>query len=118
MNCNAFFLWIKKNTSTAIQENPEALAHIQTCPACRQMYELDACLESCIQQAFTPHRLPAGLVETIDACLDPSGSAGRHMDPPGLRPLKSVNMDEPCLRENPPNNTGHTKIQPKNNSGH
>jgi hypothetical protein len=118
MNCNAFFLWMKNNISNGLQKNPEALTHIQTCLACRQMYEMDVCLESCIQQAFTPHRLPAGLVQRIDHGVDQYNGAGRHMEPPGPSSLKSVTMGEPSAKKEVPDKTGLKKIQPENDMGH
>lgn len=118
MNCNAFLLWMKNKIPDELRENPEALAHIQTCPACQQIYELDTCLESSIQQAFTPHRLPAGLVESIDDCVDQYMGPGRHVDPPGQSPLKSVRMGEPSVLKAMPDKTEPKKIQPKNDPGY
>ena len=118
MNCNAFFLWMKTNLSHGLKENPDALVHIQNCHTCRQMYDLDACLESCIQQAFTPHRLPAGLAERIDDCVDRYEGAGRHMDPPEHSPLHSVSNADPSDEKKIPDKSGPEKIQPENDRGH
>jgi hypothetical protein len=116
MNCNTFLLWMKNNIGR--QENPEALAHIQTCPACRKMYELDTCLESCIQQAFTPQHLPAGLAESIDDCLDQYMGPGWHVNPPGHPSLKSMSLSEPSVRKKTPDKPGLKKFKPKNDIGH
>jgi hypothetical protein len=118
MNCNTFFLWMKTNVSHGVQENLDALSHMQSCPACRQMYDLDACLESCIQQAFTPHRLPAGLVERIDDCVNRYEGAGRHIDPPGHTSLQSVNTADASDAKKIPDTPGPEKIQPENDRGH
>jgi hypothetical protein len=117
MNCNAFLFWMKNKIFDELLENPEALAHIQTCPACRQIYELDNCLESCIQQAFSSHRLPAGLVESIDDCVDQYTGPGRHLARPGQPPLTSENMEEPPVRKAVPDKTGLKMIQSENDMG-
>lgn len=59
MNCEEFLAWMKPLAGRRMPENPEVTDHLRSCPACRQMVALDACLEAGIQQAFTPPP-PAG----------------------------------------------------------
>jgi hypothetical protein len=70
MNCHECLEWMNTHLGKGVPENPEVADHLRSCPACRRIFALDACLEAGIQQAFTPHRLPMGLVESIDACVD------------------------------------------------
>ena len=90
MTCDEFLAWMKTHTGRRIPENPEATAHLGSCPACRRIFALDACLEAGIQQAFTPHRLPAGLAESIDACVDRYAGVYQKPEPPGRDPVNSV----------------------------
>jgi len=87
MNCDDCLEWMKSRTLRGMPENPEGMAHLRSCPACRRIFALDACLEAGIQQAFTPHRLPAGLAQSIDDCVD--RYAGDHQKPetPGPDPF-------------------------------
>lgn len=54
MNCDVFLQWMKTHAGQGMPENPEVIDHLESCPACRQLFSLDVCLESAIQQAFTP----------------------------------------------------------------
>lgn len=92
MNCEEFLAWMKPLAGRRMPENPEVTDHLRSCPACRQMVALDACLEAGIQQAFTPPRLPAGLAESIDACVD------RYAD---VRQKPDRSAMTPCLPQNP-----------------
>lgn len=100
MNCDTFLQWMKTHTGRGMPENPEVLAHLRTCPACRQIFSLDACLEAGIQQAFAPYNLPTGLAETIDACLDrfdhshPPMDLPRHAQEPPLKAIDSFPLEK------------------------
>ncbi len=106
MNCDAFLQWMKTHTDRGMPENQEVIDHLESCPACRQLFALDACLEAGIQQAFTPHHLPAGLAETIDVCVD--RYAGIHQKPEssGNDPLLSTETEQSDLRKTPPGKKG------------
>lgn len=80
MNCDVFLQWMKTHAGQGMPENPEVIDHLESCPACRQLFSLDVCLESAIQQAFTPLNLPAGLAETIEDCLDQFNHSHSPMD--------------------------------------
>lgn len=99
MTCDEFLEWMKSLTGPRMPDNPEVTAHLRFCPACRQIFALDACLEAGIQQAFTPHRLPAGLTESIDACVD--RYAGIHQKPesPDTVPLLPKESETPGSRK-------------------
>jgi hypothetical protein len=107
MNCDEFLAWMKPLTGRRVPENQGVTAHLRSCPTCRRVLALDICLEAGIQQAFTPHRLPAGLAESIDDCVDRyagvypkpkrSGrasvsSAETILQPPGKQPSKNQNQ--------------------------
>ncbi len=106
MNCDAFLQWMKTRTGQGMPENPEVRDHLRSCPACRRIFSLDACLEAGIQQAFTPHNLPAGLAETIDACVDRFHQAPPPMDLPRHARESSVKTDDPVPQKGDTENTG------------
>ncbi len=94
MNCDECLEWMKTHTRRgSVPENPEVTAHLGSCPACRKVFALDACLEAGIQQAFTPHRLPAGLAETIDACVDRYAGIHPKQKSPGTGPVPSMETE-------------------------
>lgn len=101
MNCDECLKWMKIHTSLGVPESPELSAHLQSCPACRQIFALDACLEAGIQQAFTPHRLPAGLEEAIDTCVDRYSGAQKKPGPAGDDPASLPETILPGLRKRP-----------------
>jgi len=101
MNCEQFLQWMKTHAGQGKLENPEVMAHLRACPACRQLFYVDACLEAGIQQAFTPHRVPAGLVEAIDACVDRYSSTQKKFDPPDHDPTSVPETDTPVLQNKP-----------------
>ncbi|MDT8377598.1 MAG: hypothetical protein RQ739_01810 [Desulfotignum sp.] len=109
MNCDAFLQWMKSHTGQGMSKNPEVTAHLGSCPACRQIFSLDACLEAVIQQAFTPHSLPADLVETIDACLDRINHAHPSMNFPGHAQEPTVETADPFSRKGAVKKTGPVK---------
>jgi hypothetical protein len=109
MNCDAFLQWMKTHTGQGMSKNPEVTAHLRSCPACRQIFSLDACLEAGIQQAFTPHSLPADLVETIDACLDGFNHAYPSMNLPGHAQVPPVETADPFTRKESVKKTGPVK---------
>jgi hypothetical protein len=86
MNCDECLKWMKTHTGRGVPENKEMTGHLKSCPACRLIFSLDACLEAGIQKAFTPHRLPAGLVEAVDACVDRYSGAQKKPGPSGHDP--------------------------------
>jgi predicted anti-sigma-YlaC factor YlaD len=90
MNCDECLEWMKTHTCMGIPENREMTAHLRSCPACRRIFALDACLEAGIQQAFTPHRLPAGLVESIDDCVNRYARVSQKPEPPDRDPANPV----------------------------
>jgi anti-sigma factor ChrR (cupin superfamily) len=106
MNCDECLEWIKTHAGRGVPENPEVSVHLQSCPACSRVFALDACLEAGIQQAFTPHRLPAGLLETIDACVDRYAGVGRKPEPPGRDPVNSVKTIVPVPGKHTSENRG------------
>lgn len=95
MNCDECLKWMKTHAGRGVPENPEVTAHLRSCPECRRIFALDACLEAGIQQAFTPHRLPAGLAEAIDACVDRYAGVLQKPAPTGTGPLDSTKTDLP-----------------------
>lgn len=99
MTCDEFLAWMTSPTSPSVPYNPEVTAHLRSCPACRQIFALDACLEAGIQQAFTPHRLPAGLAKTIDACVDRYADIPPKPASPGTGLLVSTKPESPDLRK-------------------
>lgn len=70
MNCNDFFIWLQNPSKNKQVQNPGILAHIQECDVCRQLYDMDTCLEACIQQAFTLQKMPPGLAKKINQHID------------------------------------------------
>lgn len=98
MNCDQFLQWMKTHAGQGEQENPEVMSHLRACPACRKLFSIDACLEAGIQQAFTPHRLPAGLVEAIDACVDRYSGIHKKPDPADHDPTSVPETLTPVLR--------------------
>lgn len=70
MNCNDFFIWLQNRSAHKQTEDPGILGHIQECEDCRQLYDMDTCLEACIQQSFALQKLPAGLAKKINQHID------------------------------------------------
>jgi hypothetical protein len=70
MNCNDFFIWLQNRSVHKQTRDPGILGHIQECDACRQLYDMDTCLEACIQQSFALQKLPAGLAKKINHHID------------------------------------------------
>lgn len=99
MNCDEFQEWMKTHTGRGVPQNPEVTAHLRFCRTCRQIFALDACLEAGIQQAFSPHRLPAGLAETIDACVDRYAGVQQKSERPSTGLLPSTETETPRSRE-------------------
>ncbi len=69
MNCNEFQHWLLTRDVFS-DETPEALFHIKTCEACKNLYMMDTGLEKNIQSGFIRHELPKNLVDRIDMALD------------------------------------------------
>lgn len=109
MNCDEFLQWMKTHTGQGMSKNPEVTAHLRSCPACHQIFSLDACLEAGIQQAFTPHSLPAGLVETIDACLDRFNHVPPSMNLSENAQRPPVEKSDPFSRKGDVEKTGPVK---------
>ncbi|MFO7910714.1 MAG: hypothetical protein R6V15_00970 [Desulfotignum sp.] len=70
MNCNDFFIWLQNRSAHKQTRDPGILGHIQECEDCRQLYDMDTCLEACIQQSFALQKLPAGLAKKINQHID------------------------------------------------
>ena len=70
MNCNDFFTWLRHPPENKQVQDTDILSHIQECDACRQLYDMDTCLEACIQQSFALQNLPDGLAKKINGHID------------------------------------------------